>query len=101
MTSAATLSSRTSFDSFSSSTTARRHYIRLQKNTGKEDYGKTTWASSDKPKELEPRFEELKKRLVRLENYAAVQASWDRLLVALDKKAVEIAEIGPDVRFYL
>jgi hypothetical protein len=98
---AATLTSRPSFNSFSSSNTSHKQYVRLQKNIGTASFGQKdneTWAKSDEPTELEPRFAELKKRLVRPENYAAVQASWERLLISLEEKAAEIKKKGPEVR---
>jgi len=67
----ATFPPRTSSDSFASSIKPKKKYVRLQKNTGKEGYGKPTWANPEKVKELEPRFAELKKRLVSPENYVS------------------------------
>ncbi|KAG7913632.1 uncharacterized protein OGAPODRAFT_16706 [Ogataea polymorpha] len=43
---------------------------------------------------LESRFKELKREIIRPENHEAVQASWGRLLKALDRKADEISRAG-------
>jgi hypothetical protein len=97
MAAVATPSSRSSFDSFASSNPARRQYHRLKKNAEPKA---NVWVdmSSDLPKPLERRFVDVKKRLVTPDKYDAVQASWDRLLVALKEKAEEIEEAGPSVR---
>ncbi|KAG7837449.1 hypothetical protein KL942_004337 [Ogataea angusta] len=43
---------------------------------------------------LESRFKELKREIIKPENREAVQASWGRLLKALDRKADEISRAG-------
>ncbi|KAE9380703.1 DUF1479-domain-containing protein [Stipitochalara longipes BDJ] len=97
MTAVASPSSRSSFESLASSNPARRQYTRLKKKAqvGSLD---EVWANldSDLPKPLDKRFIDVKKRLVRPENYEAVQASWDRLLLALEERAKVIESIGPD-----
>jgi len=98
MAAVASPSSRSSLDSFSSSNPARRQYTRLKKKAqvGSLD---EVWANlnNDLPKPLDKRFIDVKKRLVRPENYEAVQASWERLLVALEERAKAIEPIGSDV----
>lgn len=99
MTTVATPSSRSSFDTFASSNPARRKYKRLKKNAQVGGIDEV-WTSlkSDLPTPLDKRFIEVKKRLVQPENYEAVQASWDRLLVALEERTKIIESAGPDVR---
>ncbi|KAI9732013.1 MAG: hypothetical protein M1834_004464 [Cirrosporium novae-zelandiae] len=67
---------------------------RLKKMVG----DKSTWASGegDLPPPLDPRYVEVKKRLVRPENYEAVTASWFRLLDALEKEVEVIEAAGSD-----
>ncbi|KAJ4479863.1 hypothetical protein C8R41DRAFT_843006 [Lentinula lateritia] len=69
----------------------------LQKTLPTKD--RDIWASNEgiKPKPLPAKFAELKKHLVKPEDYHAVQASWDRLLVALEQRVKEIENKGPTV----
>jgi len=92
---AAVASSRTSLDSLASSERTRRQFTRIKKDAGSSN----VWVglNDDLPTALDERFVDVKKRLVTPENYTAVQASWDRLQVALREKADEIAATGPDV----
>jgi len=96
MTAVASPHSRSSFDSFASSNPARRQYNRLKKDSSRIV---ESWTDSkgELPQPLDKRFVEVKKRLVTPDKYAAVQASWDRLLLALQKRAVEIQADGPSV----
>ncbi|KAJ3873676.1 hypothetical protein F5051DRAFT_476225 [Lentinula edodes] len=101
MATAVVLRSRPSIDSLKStrsiSTATSRSNIhhRLQKTLPTQD--KDIWASNEgtKPKPLPAKFAELKKHLVKAEHYHAVQASWDRLLVALEQRVKEIENKGP------
>jgi hypothetical protein len=99
MAAVATPPSRSSFDSSASSNPARRQYTRLRKQAGVGGLDEV-WGdlNSGLPNPLDKRFVEVKKRLVRPENYAAVQGSWDRLLIALEERAKVIESIGPSVR---
>jgi hypothetical protein len=94
-------SSRSSLDSFASSNPARRQYTRIKKTVQVNALAEV-WANlkSELPKPLDKRFSDVKKRLVRPENYEAVQASWDRLLLALEERAKVIESTGPNVRLY-
>jgi len=91
--------SRSSVDSFASSNPARRQYTRLKKEAAVGGLDEV-WGNleNELPTPLDKRFIDVKKRLVRPENYAAVQASWDRLLNALEKRATVIESTGPNVR---
>lgn len=88
MTPVATSSSRSSFDSLASSNPPRRQYTRLKKKVGINGVDEV-WAdvTRDLPTSLDKCFINVKKRLVAPENNEAVQASWDRLLIALEGKA--------------
>lgn len=86
---------RSSFGSFASTKADRRQFNRLKKDDKPGDVWGTL--DSDLPKPLDKRFVDIKKRLVTPENYAAVQDSWDRLLVALKERAADIEAAGPDV----
>jgi Protein of unknown function (DUF1479) len=99
MTAVASPSSRSSFDSIASSNPARRQYTRLKKHAPIGGWNKV-WGDlkSDLPTPLEKRFIDVKKRLVTSDNYDAVQASWDRLLIALEERAKAVESTGPDVR---
>ncbi|KIK70204.1 hypothetical protein GYMLUDRAFT_213378 [Collybiopsis luxurians FD-317 M1] len=68
---------------------------RLQKALPSKD--KDVWANTQgtKPKALPARYADVKKNLVKPENYEAVQASWERLLLALEKRATELESAGP------
>lgn len=90
-----TVAARSSFGSFASTNPNRRQFNRLKKDDKPGDVWGTL--DSDLPNPLDKRFVDVKKRLVIPENYAAVQDSWDRLLVALKERAVEIEAAGPDV----
>jgi len=92
-------SSRSPLDSFASSNPARRQYTRLKKKAQVRSLDEV-WANlnNDQPTPLDKRFIDVKKRLVRPENYEAVQASWVRLLLALEERAKHIESIGSDVR---
>ncbi|KAJ4468825.1 hypothetical protein J3R30DRAFT_3304421 [Lentinula aciculospora] len=93
------LHSRPSVDSLKSirSTATDRSTIhrRLQKALPTRD--KDVWANNEgtKPKALPAKYADLKKSLVKPEDYDAVQASWDRLLVSLEKRVKEIKSAGP------
>jgi hypothetical protein len=92
-------SSRSSFDSFASSNPARRQYNRLKKIAQVNSLDEVwTNLNSDLPTSLDERFINVKKRLVTPEHYEVVQASWDRLLLALEERAKVIESAGPDVR---
>ncbi|KAF5390071.1 hypothetical protein D9757_003863 [Collybiopsis confluens] len=99
MATASVLHPRPSSDSLRSlrSTTMNKSFLhsRLQKALPTKD--KDIWANTQgsKPKALPARFADLKKTLVKAENYDAVQASWDRLLLALDKRALDLEKFGP------
>ncbi|RDW62059.1 hypothetical protein BP6252_11492 [Coleophoma cylindrospora] len=56
------------------------------------------WADTRgaKPKPLDARFADVKKRLVKPAHYAALQASWHRLLQAIDERVNVIEAAGPD-----
>lgn len=56
-----------------------------------------THLEGTKPKPLDKRFADIKANLVKLENYAAVQASWDRLIKALRERSMEIESAGSNV----
>lgn len=60
------------------------------------------WADTggEKPKALDARFADVKKRLVKPEHYAALQESWDRLLLALEERVKVIEDAGPDVSLW-
>ena len=90
--------SRFSVDSFASSNPARRQYTRLKKAAAAGGLDEVWGNLGELPTPLDKRFIDIKKRLVKLENYAAVQASWDRLLVALEERAKVIESSGPKVR---
>ena len=60
-----------------------------------------THLEGTKPKPLDKRFADIKANLVKLENYAAVQASWDRLIKALRERALEIESAGSNVIYQL
>src|SRR3978361_922944 len=92
-------SSRSSVDSFANSNPARRQYTRLKK-TAQVGSLDEVWANldSDLPKPLAKRFIDVKKRLVTPEKYEAVQASWDRLLTALEERAKVIESTGSSVK---
>jgi hypothetical protein len=86
-------------DSVSFLNTSRsRQYVRLQKDNSITEVA-DVWAdlTTDLPKPLDGRFIEVKKRLVALENYGNVQASWDRLLIALAERAEKIEKVGNKV----
>lgn len=87
--------SRSSFDSFASSERTRRQFTRFKKDACPS----TVWVdlNNDLPTALDKRFVDVKKRLVTPDKHAAVQASWDRLQIALKDKANEIVETGPNV----
>ncbi len=91
----ATIPTRSSFSSFVSTNPDRKQFNRIKKDDKPGD----VWGTLDSnlPKPLDKRFVDVKKRLVTRENYAAVQDSWDRLLIALKDKATEIEAAGPDV----
>ncbi|KIY52987.1 DUF1479-domain-containing protein [Fistulina hepatica ATCC 64428] len=97
MASAEVLRPRSSFDSLLSTATSATQklsqYRRFQKTSRSN-----VWASpdSDFPTVLDARFLEVKKRLVKPENYEAVQDSWYRLLDALKRRADEIEKAGPE-----
>ncbi|KAJ3785782.1 hypothetical protein GGU10DRAFT_421595 [Lentinula aff. detonsa] len=99
MATAAVLHSRSSIDSLRSirSTATNRTTIhnRLQKALPTKD--RDVWASNEgnKPQALPARFADLKKRLVKPEDYDAVRASWDRLLLALEQRVQVIKTAGP------
>jgi hypothetical protein len=91
-------SSRSSFDSFASSNPARRQYNRLKKNAQVNSFDEVwTNLNSDLPTPLDERFINVKKLLVTPEHYEAVQASWGRLLLALEERTKVIESAGPDV----
>lgn len=102
MAAAAVLRPRPSIDSLrsvrSTATNKSSLHQRLQKALPTKE--KDVWASTEgaKPSALPARFADLKKQLIGPEKYAAVQASWDRLLVALEKRAKEIEAEGPSVK---
>lgn len=78
----------------------RRQYTHFKKDV------KSTkvWVEAEAgglPPLLDRRYVDVKKRLVKPEHYAALQASWDRLQIALQQKAEEIAAVGPNVQCYL
>lgn len=87
--------SRSSFDSFASSERTRREFTRFKKDARPS----AVWVdlNNDLPTALDKRFVDVKKRLVTPDNYAAVQASWERLQIALKERAAEISETGPNV----
>lgn len=86
---------RPSISSLASANPDRRKITRIKKDDRPVDVWGTL--DSDLPKPLDKRFIDVKKRLVRPENYQAVQDSWDRLLVALKDRAAEIQAAGPSV----
>ncbi|KUJ12421.1 DUF1479-domain-containing protein [Mollisia scopiformis] len=94
---AATLSHRLSMISLTSTQAGRREFTRLEKQAA-AGHLTQVWSDleADLPKPLEHRFVDLKKRLVPPEQYEALQASWDRLRIALKERAVEIEAAGPD-----
>jgi len=96
MTAVASPHSRSSFDSFASSNPGRRQFNRLKKDASKV-VDSWTEMKNELPQPLDKRFVEMKKHLVTPDKYAAVQASWDRLLLALKKRAAEIQADGPSV----
>jgi hypothetical protein len=99
MTPSATISPQSTMDSVSFLNTSRsRQYVRLQKDNSITEVA-DVWAdlTTDLPKPLDGRFIEVKKRLVALENYGNVQASWDRLLIALAERAEKIEKVGNKV----
>ncbi|KAL1747369.1 hypothetical protein HDZ31DRAFT_32071 [Schizophyllum fasciatum] len=88
---------QTSIESFrSSATSASFSRAALHKRLTK-DTSKDVWASlqGDKPTPLDARFADVKKNLVKPEHYAALQASWTRLITALEHRASEIEAAGP------
>ncbi|KAK2627138.1 hypothetical protein QTJ16_003104 [Diplocarpon rosae] len=82
----------------SSCLAAQNHQGKQMSRWKKDDKPGDVWATLDRelPKPLDGRFADVKKRFVTRENYAAVQDSWDRLLVALKSRAAEIEIAGPD-----
>lgn len=96
---ATTLHRRPSVISLESTQGNRREFNRQEKKVAKGHLGKV-WSNLevDLPAPLEERFVGVKKRLVTIENYEAVQDSWDRLRAELKKRAIEIEAAGSNVR---
>uniref|UniRef100_D8QDF4 DUF1479 domain protein n=1 Tax=Schizophyllum commune (strain H4-8 / FGSC 9210) TaxID=578458 RepID=D8QDF4_SCHCM len=98
MATAQVLRPQSSIESFRSSATNASAISRaaLHKRLTKTTT-KAVWANldGDKPAPLDTRFANVKKSLIKPENYAAVQASWTRLIEALEKRAAEIESAGP------
>ncbi|KAK6581331.1 hypothetical protein PZA11_006022 [Diplocarpon coronariae] len=82
----------------SSSLASTNPEIKLISRLKKDDRPGDVWATLDSelPKPLDGRFVDIKRRLVTSENHAAVQDSWNRLLIALKDRAAEIEIAGPD-----
>ena len=100
MATAQVLRPQSSIESFKSSATNASAISRaaLHKRLTKTTT-KAVWANldGDKPAPLNARFADVKKSLIKPENYEAVQASWTRLIEALEKRAAEIESAGPSV----
>ena len=100
MATAQVLRPQSSIESFRSSATNASAISRaaLHKRLTKTTT-KAVWANldGDKPTPLDARFAGVKKSLIKPENYEAVQASWTRLIEALEKRASEIEKAGPSV----
>jgi hypothetical protein len=54
----------------------------------------------NKPEPLNKRFADVKASLIKPENWAAVQASWERLINALRERASEIDSSGSNVTYH-
>lgn len=75
------------------------HIIRLPKPKPKAAINDDGWnhLEGNKPQPLEGRFSDVKASLIKPENYATVQASWDRLLIALQERTSDIASSSSNV----
>jgi hypothetical protein len=83
----------------SSAASNPRQILRIPKPKPKAAINDVGWNHIDvnKPEPLDKRFADIKASLIPQENYAVVQASWERLIKALQERVSEIESSGSNV----
>lgn len=86
----------------SSTVSNPRQILRIPKPKPKAAINDVGWNHIDrtKPEPLEKRFADVKASLIKPENYALVQASWERLTKALQERVSEIESSGSNVKVF-